>query len=225
MPKYQLLVCDIAGTILKDNNEVASSFRSVFEAQGIDASIAEINRLMGVHKLEAMERILAKYQPKAKKNLAHQMALQFEEQMIAYYRNAPDVALFSDVESTFEAVRRLGIFIGLNTGFPESITETILERTKLRSKGLIDSVVSSDQVPSGRPSPWMIQQLMADLRVKDSRLVIKIGDTPVDILEGRNAECGLVLSTTTGSFTRAELHREEPDGIVDHFSEILNFLA
>ena len=32
MPKYQLLVCDIAGTILKDNNEVASSFRSVFEA-------------------------------------------------------------------------------------------------------------------------------------------------------------------------------------------------
>ena len=63
MPKYQLLVCDIAGTILKDNNEVASSFQSVFAAQGIDASTAEINRLMGVHKLEAMQRILAADQP------------------------------------------------------------------------------------------------------------------------------------------------------------------
>lgn len=225
MPKYQLLVCDIAGTILKDNNEVASSFQSVFAAQGIDASTAEINRLMGVHKLEAMQRILAKYQPKANKKLALQMALQFEEQMIAYYRSAPNVDLFSDVEPTFEAIRHLGLFIGLNTGFPESITETILERTKLRSKGLIDAVVSSDQVPAGRPSPWMIQQLMADLRVKNPRFIVKIGDTPVDILEGRNAECGLVLSTTTGSFTRAELHREEPDGIVDRFSEILDFLA
>lgn len=225
MPKYQLLVCDIAGTILKDNNEVASSFKSVFAAQGIDASGAEINRLMGVHKLEAMERILAKYQPKANKKLALQMALEFEKQMIEYYRSAPDVALFFDVESTFEAVRRLDIFIGLNTGFPESITETILERTKLRSMGLIDAVVSSDQVPSGRPSPWMIQQLMADLRVKDARLIVKIGDTPVDVLEGRNAGCGLVLSTTTGSFTRMELHQEEPDGIVDQFSEILHYLA
>lgn len=225
MPKYQLLVCDIAGTILKDNNEVATSFSKVFNRHGIPASMHEINQLMGVHKVEAMERILEVHRPDAPKILALEMALEFEADMIDYYQNSPDVALFEDVTATFEAVRRLGLFIGLNTGFPESITQTILTRTKLVEHRLIDCVVSSDQVPAGRPSPWMIQQLMADVKVRDERLVVKIGDTPVDILEGRNAGCGLVLSTTTGSFTKQELIAQEPDGIVDHFNEIISYLV
>ncbi len=225
MPKFQLLVCDIAGTILKDNYEVANSFSKVFDHHGIPATLQEINQLMGVHKVEAMERILELHRPEAPNSLAYEMALEFESYMIDYYRNSPDVALFEDVTETFEAIRRLGLFIGLNTGFPDSITQTILTRTKLVEHRLVDCVVSSDQVPAGRPSPWMIKQLMADVKVRDERLVVKIGDTPVDILEGRNAGCGLVLSTTTGSFTKQELIAQEPDGIIDHFNEIITYLV
>jgi phosphonatase-like hydrolase len=225
MPKFQLLVCDIAGTILKDNYEVANSFSKVFDHHGIPATLQEINQLMGVHKVEAMERILELHRPEAPNSLAYEMALEFESYMIDYYQNSPDVALFEDVTETFEAIRRLGLFIGLNTGFPDSITQTILTRTKLVEHRLVDCVVSSDQVPAGRPSPWMIKQLMADVKVRDERLVVKIGDTPVDILEGRNAGCGLVLSTTTGSFTKQELIAQEPDGIIDHFNEIFTYLV
>lgn len=223
MLKYQLLVCDIAGTVLRDNHEVASSFQRVFDAHRIPATPEQINGLMGVHKVEAMQRILEVHEPDSARDRAHELALEFEEDMIAYYLTSSEVSLFDDVVETFNTLRRHGVFIGLNTGFPESITETILERTGLKSEGLIDAVVSSDQVPSGRPSPWMIQQLMADVKVRDSRYVVKIGDTPVDILEGRNAECGLVLATTTGTFSYQELHRHEPDGIVAHFHEIIPY--
>ncbi len=48
---------------------------------------------------------------------------------------------------------------------------------------LIDYVVSSNEVPEGRPQPFMIKELMKRANVTDSKKVIKIGDTEVDVRE------------------------------------------
>ncbi|HTD94579.1 MAG TPA: HAD hydrolase-like protein, partial [Chitinophagaceae bacterium] len=52
------------------------------------------------------------------------------------------------------------------------------------------------------------------------KAVIKIGDTEVDIQEGRNAKCSIVVSVTTGAFTREQLIPYSPDHIIDNLSDL-----
>jgi phosphoglycolate phosphatase-like HAD superfamily hydrolase len=42
----------------------------------------------------------------------------------------------------------------------------------------------------------------------------------VDIQEGRNAKCGMVVGVTTGAYKREDLQKFEPDFIIDHFAEL-----
>jgi phosphoglycolate phosphatase-like HAD superfamily hydrolase len=84
----------------------------------------------------------------------------------------------------------------------------------------IDYVIASDEVPEGRPYPFMIQTIMKQLQITDSKQVVKIGDTEVDVQEGRNAECGLVVSVTTGAYSRDQLEQYHPDHIIDSLSEL-----
>jgi len=51
-----------------------------------------------------------------------------------------------------------------------------------------DLVVTSEDVDGmGRPSPAMIQFIMKKFNIDDPKKIIKVGDTLVDIEEGRNA--------------------------------------
>ncbi len=46
---------------------------------------------------------------------------------------------------------------------------------------------------------------MDRLGVADPRRVAKVGDTPADLLEGKNAGCGLIVGVTQGTHARKEL--------------------
>jgi phosphoglycolate phosphatase-like HAD superfamily hydrolase len=89
----------------------------------------------------------------------------------------------------------------------------------------VDAVIASDEAPRGRPYPDMIRLLMAKLGVVDASRVAKVGDTPVDLEEGVNAGCGLVLGVTTGSFTRSQLEACASGRIVESVTDVPAILA
>jgi phosphoglycolate phosphatase-like HAD superfamily hydrolase len=66
----------------------------------------------------------------------------------------------------------------------------------------------------------MVKAIMQHLQIADSSAIVKVGDTPVDIQEGRAAGCGLVVSVTTGANTRSELEQYQPDYIIDSLQEL-----
>ena len=70
----------------------------------------------------------------------------------------------------------------------------------------------------------MIKNLMKRAGVTDPKQVIKIGDTMVDIQEGRMANCGLVAAVTTGAYKRDELEIFSPDYIVDNLKELEQYI-
>ena len=43
------------------------------------------------------------------------------------------------------------------------------------------------------------------LGVTDPRRIAKVGDTPADLLEGKNAGCGMIVGVTEGTHTREQL--------------------
>jgi phosphoglycolate phosphatase-like HAD superfamily hydrolase len=96
-----------------------------------------------------------------------------------------------------------------------------MERTGWIRNNTVDEVISSSEVPSGRPSSHMIQELMKRTSVTDPKKVVKVGDTEVDVAEGRNAGCLYSIGVTTGAFRREELEHYYPSYIIDDLLELL----
>ena len=51
----------------------------------------------------------------------------------------------------------------------------------------------------------MIRELMRRLGVTQASRVVKVGDTPADLEEGKNAGCGTIVGVTSGTHSRQEL--------------------
>jgi phosphonatase-like hydrolase len=223
--RTRLVVFDIAGTTVRDKGNVAESFLSALGAVGLHISVEDANRVMGYRKTEAIRMLLDKYRPEwADKEHIDQIHDLFEEKMLSFYMADRDLAPLPHAEDIFRWLHANNIRVAINTGFTRHITEGILYRLQWKDNPLIDAVICSDEVPEGRPAPFMIRKLMDQLGVTDAADVVKVGDTEVDISEGRNAGCGKVISVTTGASTRAQLGNWNPDHIIDDLSQLPQLL-
>jgi phosphonatase-like hydrolase len=224
MSSIQLVVFDIAGTTVRDNGSVADSFITAFRDYGFTMPEAEVKKVMGFRKMDAIALLLEKFAPEYKNDseLTDRIHTHFIDKMIEFYMGDQTLSPLPHAEAVFYALKQQGIKIALNTGFTRSITDTILHRLRWDDRSpLIDQVICSDEVALGRPHPDMIKVLMQDLDIVSPEQVVKVGDTEVDVEEGRNAGCGIVVSVTTGSYTREQLLPYRPDFIIDDLQELL----
>lgn len=140
--------------------------------------------------------------------------------MLDFYEYSPQVKPMADAEDIFFFLKEKGTKVAVNTGFSKVIAATILGRFKWLERGLVDDYIASDEVAEGRPFPNMIDALKKRLLINAEDKVMKVGDTVVDILEGKNARCDYVISVTTGACSREELLQHGPTHIVDSLSQI-----
>jgi phosphonatase-like hydrolase len=149
------------------------------------------------------------------------MHQRFIGSLVDYYKNSGELEAMPYAEDTFRFFRKHNVNVALDTGFFSDITNVIIDRLGWLKNGLIDHVISSDEAAAGRPHPYMIQELMKRTNVTDPKKVIKVGDTEVDIKEGRNADCLLTIDVTTGkSYTKEQLALYKPDFIIDSLQEL-----
>lgn len=227
MNKVQLVVFDIAGTTVLDGGNVAIAFTQAMREHGYAISKEEVNPLMGYKKPLAIRMLLERYEPNPSRiteALIHAIHDRFVALMIDYYKTGEGVEPLPGVDKVFSYLKEKGVKIGLDTGFSKDIAIVILDRLGWEKEGKINYVVASDEVPSGRPAPFMIQKMMTEAGISDPLHVVKIGDTEVDINEGLNAGCLFSIGVTTGAFTREELRKYHPTHIIDHMEELIPIL-
>jgi phosphonatase-like hydrolase len=223
----QLIVFDIAGTTLKDNQQVHLHLQNALQQFEIKATLEEINAVMGYPKPEAIELILQNKtgnRLQLKKDFIMAIHHSFQKNMIRYYKTNPEVQEKSGVSDTFRKLRETGIKIAIDTGFDRPITDAILERTGWLKNHLVDVTVTSDEVNQGRPHPDMVLKAMKLTGITDPALVAKVGDTASDLQEGTAAGCGMVIGVTSGAFSREELQKEPHTHLIDEIPEILELL-
>jgi phosphonatase-like hydrolase len=217
----KLAVFDIAGTTVADQHVVADAFLKAFKAFGYDKITKEdVKPLMGYKKPVAIRMVLEKLSANGDVELIKDIHNEFVNEMMDYYEYSPDVKPMLNTENVFLQLKEKGIKVTLNTGFSKDIADVIVSRLQWKEKGLIDDYIASDEVEAGRPQPFMIQTLMQRAGITDAKEVIKIGDTEVDVNEGRNAGCALVIAVTTGAFTKQQLEAYHPDHIIDDLSQL-----
>jgi len=139
--------------------------------------------------------------------------------------------------NTLELLKNIGIWIGTTTGFNREILDKILQ-IHTRFNNLIDSTITSDEVPVARPSPFMIykninkiQQLDFDNKyLYKGRCIIKVDDTEVGIEEGINAGVWTIgvskHSNLMGEYTDnvEEYQKNEPYNYMRAIADIENRL-
>jgi len=223
----QLAVFDIAGTTLHDESNVGLVLQQVIlERAGLPVTLPEVNEVMGYAKPWAIRYLLqqhqdARYQDDAFINALHD---QFVAQMSAHYREHSTVREKTGVGNVLRALKQRGVKVALDTGFDRAITNVILGRVGWQRDGIIDAVVTSDEVPQGRPYPYMIYRAMEQLGIRSIREVAKIGDTISDLEEGTNAGCPYVIGVTTGAYTKDALEKGPHTHLVASLDEILEII-
>jgi phosphonatase-like hydrolase len=217
-----LVVFDIAGTTVADKGNVKDAFLKAFQQAGYPIPAAEVDAVMGYRKKDAIKILLAAYYPEVQHNeqLIEEIHFIFNSAMIHFYETNLSLRPLPFAEETFRLLKEQQIKVALNTGFTRVITDVILNRLNWVNSDLIDCVVTSDEVKEGRPEPYMIEAIMKALGINQSGQVMKVGDTEVDVAEGRKARCGKVVSITTGACTREQLQQFKPDYIIESLSEI-----
>lgn len=71
----------------------------------------------------------------------------------------------------------------------------------------VDNLVTPDNLPAGRPAPYMIYKNMIDLEIPSIQQVVKVGDTISDIKEGANAgawSVGVITGSNEMGLTEEE---------------------
>lgn len=215
----QLVVFDMAGTTVKDDDGVNGVFRAVMDSEGLTITPDDGNAVMGLPKPVSIRLLLEKYNRPPDADVIERLHRRFIDQMLDYYRNA-GVEPIAGAEAAFEYLKKRGIAAFLDTGFSRNIADALLEKLRWRERGLIAGSVASDEVARGRPFPDMIVHAMRATGVEDPARVAKVGDTPSDLNQGRAARCGIVVGVLSGATPRDELLKHPHNFIIPDVSHL-----
>ncbi len=197
----RLVVFDLAGTTVVDGGQVPAAFSSALAEVGIDVSAEQIANLRGSSKREAILRMI----PEGP-NRSERAADTFEtfKRHLAGLYDSTGVREIAGAREVFDWLRSKGVRVALNTGFDREITTLLLERLGWR-EGVVDAVVCGDDVPEGRPAPYLIFRAMEATGTHRVHDVANVGDTVSDLSAGDNVSVRFNIGVLSGAHDRARL--------------------
>jgi len=215
------IICDWAGTTV-DFGCMApvKVFVDVFAQQGVEVSLEEARKPMGLAKKSHIEALLADSAIAARWKAKFGKAPEASDADFLYGLLEPQLAKtvisHNDIiPGTLELqqwCRANGVKFGSTTGYVSSMMDNIVDA--VAAKGFTpDCIVSSDAVPAGRPAPFMVYENMKRMNVWPASKMVKLGDTAADMGEGVNAglwTVGFTLSGNEAGLTRDEYERLTP---------------
>ena len=206
--RLRAVILDWAGTT-QDHGSLApvGAFVQAFEKFGVGITMAQARGPMGIYKLDHIRAIAVEPTVAAEWQRVHGAPCT-ESDVQAIYRALVPIQeavlpqfcdLIAGTVEVMAEIRTRGYRIGSTTGYPRSVGE-IAAREAARRGYEPDAMVCADEVPAGRPEPWMLLRAMEALRVFPPHAVVKVGDTKADIDEGVNAGTWTVGVTRTGTY-------------------------
>lgn len=217
-----LVVFDMAGTTINEYNVVYKSLQKAINNLGHNFSLESVLLTgAGKEKLQAVRDIM-KPSYASKEDLESDAQKAFSDFLSILkeaYSNL-EVSSYEGTESLFHYLRKNGTKVALNTGYNQKTALSLLEKLGWKEGETFDILITADDVKNSRPAPDMIQLAMKKCGISTAREVAKVGDSIVDIQEGKSAGCGLTFGVTTGAQTAEQLSTAAPDFIINSLLEL-----
>jgi len=218
----QLLVLDMAGTTIDEDNVVYKTLTKAVNDYGYKVTLDKVLELCaGMEKAEAIKNLLENIGGNTEDTEA--IFENFSDELALAY-NDLNVKPIAGVEEFLLKVKAEGKKVVLNTGYTQKIAQQLLQKLNWKADKHYDALITADDVSESRPSPEMIILAMSKFGITDPGEVLKAGDSCIDIQEGKNAGCGMTIAVLSGAQTRAQLELALPDHILNTLSEAENIL-
>ena len=204
MNELELVIFDLAGTTIQDDGLIANAFVETLRMHGLSITEEELQSVRGTSKRDVIRHFLKRDgKEHSFPQLADEIFLALQKRLAESYRNG-GAKMIEGVAEAFSWLESRGIKIALNTGFDRMITDLILHSLDLRTAA---PVVCGDDVPTGRPAPYLIFHAMEAARVWSVRRVANVGDTTNDLYAGFNAGVHWNIGVWSGAHSREQLEK------------------
>ncbi|HEY9576451.1 MAG TPA: phosphonoacetaldehyde hydrolase [Pseudobacillus sp.] len=227
----EAVIFDWAGTMI-DYGCFAplAVFKEIFKKRGIDVLDEEAREPMGLQKREHIQEMCSMhrinqlwkdlYGRGPEERDIDALYTDFEPMLFSIlpaYSNPVPAAV-----ELVERLRKAGIKIGSTTGYTSEMMAIVKQEAK--KKGYTpDSLVTSSQVPAGRPFPWMCYQNAINLGVYPMHRIVKVGDTVSDIKEGINAgawSVGVIKGSSELGLREEDVQAMEPEILTEKMESV-----
>jgi phosphonatase-like hydrolase len=221
----KMVVFDMAGTVIDENNVVYKTLQKAINEKGFDLSLEQVlAEGAGKEKLQAIKSILSVYAQNHDTGLADDIYSRFIVYLEEAY-NEQEILPQNNAEELFRQLRERNILVVLNTGYNRETAQSLTTKLGWEQGIQYDGLVTATDVGQNRPNPDMIWLAMKQFGITDAHEVAKVGDSIIDIGEGKNAGCSLSIGITTGAHSFEQLQSAKPDHIINDLLELLPLLG
>ncbi len=225
MSNIKMVVFDMAGTVVNENNVVYKTLQKCINEAGFSFTLDQVlEQGAGNEKSQAIKKVLKVYAGIEDEALVTSIYSNFIVQLTDAYKT---LEIFEQDNATklFAALKERGIITVLNTGYNRETAQSLVDKLDWEKGREFELMVTATDVEKSRPSPDMILFAMKHFDITDAGAVVKVGDSIIDIEEGRNAGCGLNIGITTGAHTHEQLKSANPEHIINNLMELLPLLG
>jgi phosphonatase-like hydrolase len=213
-----LVVTDLMGTTLRDDGAVLPAYHAAFAECAIPFTEEELAAKRGAHKLSLFTEFAARRYPADDAAKRAAAALEIFEKQLRHFLASGGGNPIEGAEDAVSRLRQAGIKVVLTSGFDRGLIADIVKHCGWGE--LFDAVVYPDEVPAGRPAPYLIFQAMQKTRVEPVKRVATIGDTVLDLQAGTNAGAGWVIGVLSGAHDAETLGRTPHTHLLPSIAEL-----
>jgi phosphonoacetaldehyde hydrolase len=205
--RLRAVMLDWAGTTV-DHGSIAPviALQSLFQQRGMSVSVEEARRDMGLLKRDHIRAILSLHAVQQQwHTITGRVSTEADVESLFDVFGPLQMQVITQHSQVIDGVtevvqdwQRRGLRIGTTTGYTRTMLDPVM-RLAAESGYRPDASVCPDEVNAGRPAPWMLMRNAQLLDVYPPAACVKIGDTIVDIEEGRNAGMWTIGLTRTGN--------------------------
>jgi phosphonoacetaldehyde hydrolase len=205
--RLSAVIFDWAGTIVDHGSRApVAAFREVFRRRGVEVSAETARFPMGLSKRDHLAAMLAAGECASawRRNFGRDPSAQdldalYAEFLPIQYEILPHYAeVIPGVIDLARELRRRGLALGSTTGYSRGMLD-ILEPLAAKQGLCVDCIVCADQVPAGRPKPWMLFAAAEALDAYPPRALVNVDDTAAGVEAGCNAGFWTIGVARTGS--------------------------
>lgn len=225
------ILFDWAGTTVDYGSRCPTTvFVEIFRQRGVEITVEEARGPMGRAKHEHIALIAALPRVAQLWTARHGNPATDADVLSMYHDFLPlqkeilqqGSSVIPGIPEAVAELRRRGLKIGSSTGYTRELMDVVVPSAAAQGYQP-DVVVCSDDVPQGRPAPWMNLRAAERLGVYPLRSIIVVDDTPVGIEAGKHAGMRTVAVSLTGNamgLSEAEVSRLSATELEQRLSEI-----
>ena len=227
----EAIIFDWAGTTVDYGSRAPTSvFMEVFRRNGVEITVDEARGPMGrtkrdhILEIASLPRVAELWFKRHGRTPSDIDIDQMYYDFLPLQKDAlvAGTDVIPGVPEAVDKLRERGLKIGSSTGYARELMGIVVP-IAARAGYSPDVVICADDVPSGRPAPWMNFLAAQQLGVYPMDRILVVDDTPIGIEAGLNAGAITVGVTKTGNslgLSEAEVSRLSPSDLQSRLAKI-----